>query len=89
MFYEKDWILHHLKLRVTQLAKTLFLGGKIKGSLIDAMNTLAKRFEFKVKYVQARGFDNLVKNVRSMVPNVICYLFYNFLFLSTGIKEGW
>ena len=54
--------------------ETFFLGGEIKGSLIDAMNTLAKRFEFKVKYVQARGFDNLVKNVRSMVPNIICYL---------------
>lgn len=54
------------------IVKTLFLGGEIKGSLIDAMNTLAKRFEFKVKYVPARGFDNLVKNVRSMVPNVIC-----------------
>ena len=69
VFFEKDWTLHQLNL------KTLFLGGEIKGSLIDAMNTLAKRFEFKVKYVPARGFDNLVKNVRSMVPNVICYLF--------------
>ena len=82
MFYEKDWILHQLNLRNNIGNKRLylhskkhFLGGEVKGSLIDAMNTLAKRFEFKVKYVPARGFDNLVKNVRSMVPNIICYLF--------------
>ena len=38
---------------------------KIKGSLYDAMVALSRRFRFNFTSVPARGFDNLVKNVRS------------------------
>ena len=39
-------------------------GSEVKGSLIDAMNALGQKYDFSISYAPAKGFDNLVKNVR-------------------------
>ena len=63
-------------------------GEEVKGSLIDAMNALGKKFDFRVTYAPAKGFDNLVRNVSSQPPKLVesCLLTQNFV--SCGRYQG-
>ena len=46
---------------------------QVKGSLIDVMNTLGKKYNFNTSYAPAKGFDNLVNNVSSQPCYYLVY----------------
>ena len=65
MFYNLQLIFQRSYQSLNSETKEIPISGsEVKDSLIDAMNVLGQKYDFSISYAPAKGFDNLVKNVR-------------------------